>query len=318
MTTDTPAPLTPDPDLTARVIALADAEGAGDDPHPVGLAGMSLVRARAPTPLVSTLYQPLVCLVLQGAKETSLGAAPVLFSAGQTLVVSLDMPAVSRIVDASRRAPYVALALPLDLTLTRSLTDEIDAADEAAEDAAPGAAIAAGDADADLASAMGRLFDLAARSEAERRVMTPLLVREVHFRVLTARHGAMLRRLADRAGGESRVARAITLIRRDFARQIAVPELAAAAGMSPSSFHAHFKAATATTPLQYQKDLRLFEARRLLCEERRAVSAVAFAVGYESPSQFSREYARKFGAPPSRDAAEARAPGPAAPQTISA
>jgi AraC-like DNA-binding protein len=135
--------------------------------------------------------------------------------------------------------------------------------------------------------------------------MMPLIRKELHFRLLLAPHGAMLRQLVSHDSHASCIARAIERIRESFRAPLAVPELAQAAGMSPSSFHKHFKTITETTPLQYQKDLRLLEARRLLQEGHHSVSETAFEVGYESPTQFSREYARKFGASPRNDIARA-------------
>lgn len=287
----------PDQELIDRVCRFADAHGAPEAPFETGIDGFTLVRSRAPTVLEGMVYTPLVCLVLQGRKESYLGATPVGFGRGQSLIVSMDLPSVSRVVEASPRAPYVALALRLDLGEIRSLTEE---AGEAEIDDERARAIASGEADAPLVDAMGRLFDLIERP-LEQRVLLPLIRREIHFRLLLARHGGMLRRVSRRDSHASRIARALSRLRRDYARPLKVGELAEAAGMSPSSFHEHFKALTATTPLQYQKDLRLLEARLRLTSGAPSVSGVAFEVGYESPTQFSREYSRKFGISPRED-----------------
>lgn len=285
------------PDLIARVCRYADAHDASEVPFETGIDGFTLVRCRAPTALEAMVYSPLLCLVLQGRKESYLGEARVGFGRGDSLIVSLGVPTVSRVTEASRTAPYVALALLLDMGLIRDLYDEAGAAEIADEQSR---AIASGQADAPLVEAMGRLFDLVERP-LEQRMLLPLLRREIHFRLLLARHGGLLRSLAHRDSHASRIARALSRIRRDFAAPLKVTELAGAAGMSPSSFHAHFKALTATTPLQYQKDLRLLEARRRLIGSGQPVSAVAFEVGYDSPTQFSREYSRKFGTSPRDD-----------------
>lgn len=284
-------------DLTARVVRFADAGRAPEVPHPTGIEGFTLVRARAQTALEGMLYAPLACLVLQGRKESFLGAERVAFGPGESLIVSLDLPSRSRVVEASRERPYVALALDIDFAILRDMAEEAEAAGRAEEAAR---AIDSGAADAALVDAMGRMFALAERPH-EARALAPLVRREIHFRLLMARHGGMLRSLARRDSHASRIARTLARLRREFAAPLRVVELAEAAGMSPSSFHAHFRAATATTPLQYQKDLRLIEARRRLMTEGLSVTGAAFAVGYESPTQFSREYARKFGAPPSAD-----------------
>ena len=217
----------------------------------------------------------------------------------------LDIPSLERlgrvtpIVVPRGLAPLVrrrsfAHVVELDVGEIRSLAEEAGEAEIADERAR---AIASGEADAGLVGAMGRLFDLVERP-VERRVMLPLLRREVHFRLLLARHGGMLRRLSRRDSHASRIARSLSRIRKDYALPLRVAELADAAGMSPSSFHEHFKALTATTPLQYQKDLRLIEARRRLAAGGQSVSGIAYEVGYESPTQFSREYSRKFGTSP--------------------
>ena len=242
---------------------------------------------------------PLLCVVLQGRKETLLGRERVSFGAGDSLVVSVDLPTSSRITEASPDKPYVALALEIDLSLVRSLSEEIAEHEPAGEKARAVASGAAGQA---LVDAMGRLFDLVERP-LERRVLLPLITREIHFRMLLAGHGEMLRRLSWRNSHESRITRAITRIREAFPASVSVAELARTAAMSPSTFHEHFKAMTARTPLQYQKDLRLLEARQQLLSGGASVSSVAYDVGYESPTQFSREYARKFGHPPREERA---------------
>jgi AraC-like DNA-binding protein len=287
----------PDQELIERICRYADAHDAPEAPFETGIDGLTLVRSRAPTALERMVYMPLACLVLQGRKETYLGDTPVSFGRGQSLIVSIDVPSVSRVVEASPRTPYVALALELDMGEVRSLAEEAGEAEIADERAR---AIASGEADAALVAAMGRLFDLVDRP-LEQRVMLPLLRREIHFRLLLARHGGMLRSLSRRDSHASRIARALSRIRKDYTRPLRVAELADAAGMSPSSFHEHFKTLTATTPLQYQKDLRLLEARRRLIGGGQSVSGVAFDVGYESPTQFSREYSRKFGTAPRDD-----------------
>lgn len=283
--------------LIERIVRHADARHAPGLPVETEIAGLSFVRCRAPTALEAMCYKPLLCVVLQGRKVAYLGRSRVNFAAGQSLIVSFDLPTASRVMDAREDAPYVALALELDLGVVRSLIDEVG---EASLPETPAKAIVSGAADAALIEAMGRLFDLTDKP-LERRVLAPLLIREIHFRSLMARHGAMLRTLARRDSHASRIMRALSHIRTHYAEPLRVGDLAEAAGMSVSSFHEHFRAVMASTPLRYQKDLRLLEARDLLIEGALPVTTVAFEVGYESPTQFSREYARKFGRPPSAD-----------------
>lgn len=293
----------PNADLTERIGRYADARDAPPVPFPTGIDGFTMVRCRTPTSFQAMAYTPLLCVVLQGSKESYLGTTPVRFSAGESLIVSLDLPSVSRVVDASVEAPYLALALELDLGMIRELyaeTEETDFVDDEAR------AMESGVADEKLVQAMGRLFDLVERPVG-RRVLVPLLVREIHFRLLLARHGGMLRHLAQSDSHASRITTALARIRSTFTEALRVEELAALAAMSPSSFYEHFKSVTGTSPLQYQKDLRLLEARRRMLAGERSVSTVAFGVGYESSAQFSREYSRKFGIPPSRERRSANA-----------
>ena len=284
-------------DLACRVAVLADRRGLPETPTPLGYGGLSLVRARAPTPLQDTLYAPLLCLVLQGAKETMFGASAVRFGQGESLIVSVTLPTVSRVVEATPDAPYVSLADEIDLRLLRAVKAQAGQAepDEGAE------AVVSRASGADLADALRRLFDLHDAPASERHVMTPLIQREIHFRMLGEAHGGMLRRLARPDSHESRIDAVIGLLHREPTRNVSVEQMAEKAGMSRSAFHEHFKAVTRTTPLQFQKNLRLLAARERLASTGDGVGQVAFAVGYESPTQFSREYARKFGHPPSRE-----------------
>lgn len=288
-------------DLIRRAEALAgSAEGLVKTKTP----GLSLFRATRPSAKVGALYESIACLVLQGAKEARCARAALTLEAGRMVLFSHDLPVTSRIMTASARAPYLAVTLAIDFALIRSVAEEMRLDETADTDALP---ISFGAADPAFLDAIGRYLAAAAADPVEARVLAPTIRKEIHFRLLRDSHRAMLLRRARRDSHANRVARAIALIRADIAQPISVPELAGAVGMSASSFHAHFKAVTAYTPLQYQKELRLLEAQRLLTVEGRSVSSSAFAVGYESPTQFSREYARKYGHPPSEGARRARA-----------
>ncbi|EAV43000.1 Transcriptional Regulator, AraC family protein [Stappia aggregata IAM 12614] len=290
----------PPDELIRKLVAFADDHGAGGDPFPVGAGSMTLVRQRQPTLIYPVVYRPIFCLVLQGEKQTYLGSQTVRFGAMQSLIVGLDLPAQARVVSASRTEPYVALALPLDMALIRELALEID---RPGKSSPASGAVASGRADAAIVDAMRRLFELSQMPEAGK-VLLPLLLREIHYWLLTAKHGAILRQVAEQDSHAARIARVIAGIRRDIAASLRVDDLAGDAGMSVSAFHAHFKELTGTSPLQFQKQLRLMEARRLLQAEKLSVSRAAFQVGYESPTQFSREYSRHFGLPPRADKAQ--------------
>lgn len=241
------------------------------------------------------MYEPVLCLILQGQKEVTIGDERYALSAGECMLVSHDLPVLGRVT----RAPYLVALLSVDVPLLRSLYDDISHADCAVAEAR---AISVENAEPALLDAMHRYL-AAAECPVDTRVLGPMLAREVHYRLLRAPLGGMLRRLLRPDSNESAISRAIAQIRRDYRSPIEVSALARDVGMSVSAFHRHFKEVTSSSPLQFQKDLRMLAARRLLVTGAASVSSAAYEVGYQSPNQFSREYARKFGAPPSRDAA---------------
>ncbi len=256
-----------------------------------------LLRRSTASSFEASLYEPVLCLILQGKKEVAIGEQSLAFGPGQCLLVSHDVPVRSRIT----KAPYLALVFELDLASVRKLYDEVAAT---SLDDEPARVAQMHRAAPELLDALARYLALA-DCPADARVLGPLISKEIHYRLLTAPFGSMLRSLIRHDSTASAIARAIGHIRDDVRSPIAVPELARQVGMSASSFHKHFKTLTSTTPLQYQKELRLLEARRLLQAGTASVTSAAYEVGYESPSQFSREYARKFGLPPSQDVASA-------------
>ncbi|MEO0815485.1 MAG: AraC family transcriptional regulator, partial [Myxococcota bacterium] len=209
--------------------------------------------------------------------------------------VSHELPVQSRITVASPTKPFRAIAIDLDLALLRGLRAEI--ASTAVEDGGL-SSIQCQPADPEFIETVARYFQLNGR-ERETKLLGPILYRELHARLLLASHAGMLRRLLNRDSHASQIARAIAHIRENMARPLLVEGLAKLAGMSVRSFHSHFRRITRTTPLQYQKELRLIEARGLLEHSGETVGSAAFEVGYESPTQFSREYARRFGVSPS-------------------
>ncbi|MCC0016809.1 MAG: AraC family transcriptional regulator [Rhodobiaceae bacterium] len=262
------------------------------------LPGFSLYRRQAISDIEAVLYEPVICLILQGSKITSIGDQFVEMMPGDALLVSHDLPVTSRITRASVREPYLALILSLDLALVRSLYDQVVDVMTPDEHVR---SLCAGTADPAWLAPLVRYLELA-DAPLDARVLGPSIRREIHYRLLLSPLGGMLRNLIVADSHASRVARAIQRVRADFRSPLSVPDLARTAGMSASSFHEHFKAVTGTTPLQYQKDLRLIEARALLVGRNQSVAEAAYAVGYESPTHFSRDYSRKFGMAPSRDA----------------
>ncbi|WP_024891925.1 AraC family transcriptional regulator [Luteimonas huabeiensis] len=278
--------------------AAAHAPGGGIAATPV--PGLSTVHALAPSGLGHDVQRPLACLVLQGAKEVTMGARTFAFSAGDTLVIAADLPTASRIVRASAAAPYCSLVLAIDPAVVADLVADMAGAPD--EGAPP---IGVAPTDAELAEAALQLMRLLDRPAALP-VLQAQRVREMHYWLLAGRHGPAIRRLAWPNGSAQRVARAVAVLRAEYDRPLPVERLAALSDMSVSAFHAHFRAATSLTPLQFQKRLRLIEARRRMLADGVAASVAAHAVGYASVPQFTREYARMFGQPPARETDAAR------------
>ncbi len=262
--------------------------------------GLSTVRATEPSGLLHAISQPLVCLVLQGSKQVTMGAKTFEFTVGESLLITADVPIVSQITRASAAAPYLSLALELSLPVIADLSAQMGGVPLG--DHAP---VRVDPTDAEVADVALRLMRLLERPEAVP-LLHAQLVRELHYWLLAGRHGAAIRRLGWPGSHAQRVARAVAVLRTDFAQPLPVESLAALAGMSASSFHQHFRAVTSLSPLQFQKQLRLIEARRLMLSEGASASSAAFAVGYESVPQFTREYGRLFGLPPVRDTQAAR------------
>jgi AraC-like DNA-binding protein len=276
--------------------ANADRCGVASTPIP----GLTIIRAMAASELQYAVSKPLICLVVQGSKQVTMGAHPFAFGAGDSLLITADVPTVSQITRATQGTPYLSLVLDLDPTLIASLSVEMKAVPVG--DAAP---VRVEPTDAEVADAAFRLIRLLERPSSVP-ILQEQLVREMHYWLLAGRHGPAIRRLGLTDSHAQRIGRAVSVLRADYASPIRVDSLAAAAGMSPSSFHEHFRAITSLSPLQFQKHLRLIEARRMMMSEGASASSAAFAVGYESVPQFTREYGRLFGQPPVRDVKAAR------------
>jgi AraC-like DNA-binding protein len=264
---------------------------------------LSLFRADQPTVPLPAVYSASLCLIAQGTKRVSLGGQSLVYDAAHYLLVSVDLPLVGHVTEASPDAPYLCCKIDIDQA---ALADLILAEGSRAPKAdLP--ALAVYRSDDDLVDAACRLMRLLDRPESIA-ALAPLVEREILYRLLTGPHGPALRHMAVADSHLNQVGRAIATIRTRFDRPLRIDDIAAA-GMSPSSLHEHFKSVTRMTPLEYQKQLRLQEARRLMLAEGSSAGSAGFSVGYESPSQFSREYARLFGAPPRRDIDRLQASG---------
>jgi AraC-like DNA-binding protein/uncharacterized cupin superfamily protein len=289
-----------DTSLLDAVRRHADVHASRDGAAPTPIPGLTAIRTAARTELSYQIQRPLVCLVLQGAKHVTMGPRSLTFRAGDSLVITADVPTASQVTEASLAAPYYSLVLDLVPAVIAALATDM-AAVEDAEDG-PVRIQSTDSHVADTALRLMRLLDRPAALP----VLQSALVRELHYWLLAGRHGAAIRRIGLPDSHVRRIARAVALLRTGYARRLPVERLAEAADMSPSAFHQHFRAVTSLTPLQFQKQLRLIEARRLMLAEGANASNAAYAVGYESVQQFTREYGRMFGKPPMRDIADAQ------------
>jgi AraC-like DNA-binding protein len=272
--------------------------------HESVIERVSLVRSERPSEQMHTVYNPCLCIVAQGAKRSIAGSSVLAYGPGQYLAVSVDMPVIGEVVAASPSKPYLCLKLNLDRTQLSDLL--LDARLPADAEKQPDLGLSVNLLSPEMLDAATRLVGLLDKPWAIP-TLRPLYERELLYFLLAGPQGDRLRLIALAEGRTAQVVKAVRWIRARFREAIAVEDAAAEAGMSPSSFHEHFKAVTAHSPLQYQKLLRLQEARRLMVSAGSDAASAAFAVGYSSPQQFSREYARLFGTPPQRDAARLRA-----------
>ncbi len=269
------------------------------------IPGLTLHRRTAPTAPCSVTYQPGVTVIAQGRKRVELGRNVFIYDASRFLLTAVDLPVVSRVIEASEKVPSLAMSLKLEMPVVREVLsrEEIHVA-EAPSDS-PGMAI--GETTVEFLSACCRLIDLL-NTPQDIPFLSGLIQREIIYRILQSAEGARLRAIATLGEQSNRTARAIAWIKANYAKPLRVEDLADIAGMGVSTLHHHFRVLTAMSPLQYQKQIRLQAARgRMLMDGLDAASA-AFEVGYESASQFNREYSRFFGQPPMRDIRTLRSP----------
>lgn len=263
-----------------------------------GIPRVAMVQGKIPEHMLAAVYDPMINLILQGSKTMTVGDRTLRYDPATYFVMSIELPAVGAVHPAESGEPYLAVSLTLDpIVLTTLLTDLPKPAGRPENE--PGFSVAA--VTPELMDAWVRMLRLMGDPDAIT-ALAPAYEREILFRVLQGPHGWMLREIAAPDTAMARVNLAIQWIRRDFAEPIRVESLAQRAAMSVSAFHRHFKAVTTLSPLQYQKRVRLLQARMLMVASAKSVTAAAFEVGYESPTQFSRDYARVFGLPPAKDA----------------
>lgn len=260
------------------------------------------------TAAAGLIYEPVVCLVLQGRKRTFIGNTVLEYGAGEYIVVAAELTAMGQVCQATSDEPYLALNLLIDPAVISSLLLDMSRQPEPALQSGFGINKASA---AQLET--WRRFAMLLDQPDEARVLAPLLEQELIFRLLMGPQGGLLRQIANADSRLAHVRRAMVWVKAHYAEHLSIDAMAEVAGMSVSVFHRRFKAVTGVSPLQYQKHIRLHEARRQLITNRAEAAAVAYSVGYESASQFSREYKRIFGAPPRRDADDMQVliePGP--------
>ncbi|WP_116138943.1 AraC family transcriptional regulator [Trinickia diaoshuihuensis] len=272
----------------------------GQSPFVTPIDGVTILRSdheKHPSHLV---MKPALCVVVQGEKWTTFGDKRYDYRAGQALVVSVELPAMSRIVQASPDEPYLCVVIEFNLGVMREVMEQLDRPPTPEGELGHGVFVT--DFDGPLADCVLRTMRLLDTPHAIP-VIAPMIMREICYWLLAGPHGGEVAKLVLANGHVERVVSAIHDLRARYAETVRIEELASVAQMSLSAFHRQFKALTSMTPLQYQKQLRLLEARHLMLTGAANAEAAAYRVGYESPSQFSREYARMFGAPPRRDIA---------------
>ena len=268
------------------------------DQHVTAIPGLSLFRRDAPTEPISSMYEPSICMIAQGAKRVLLGDDTYVYDTNHYLITSVHLPTVVQVIKASREKPYLGLRLKLDQREILQMMVDSNLPAPRAEQSSRG--MATGEVTLPLLNAFLRLIDLLAEYK-DIPILAPIIQREIIYRLLVGDQGARLRQIASAGSQSNQIARAIDWLKGNFTGPLRIDDLATQVNMSTSTFHHHFRTLTAMSPLQFQKVLRLNEARRLMLTERLDATTVAFQVGYESPSQFSREYSRLFGAPPLRD-----------------
>lgn len=281
------------------VLVTRHTDGKGDGFHKTEIDKLEFVRQSSVSATLHGVSEPMLAIIVQGKKEVLLGKENYRYGVAQYLVVSVDLPISGFIIEATPDQPYLGFKLALD---PRQLCDIITAQTSASaskkETSVRGFFVSTANAPLlDCSLRLTRLLDTAQDIP----MLAPLIIREIYYRLLMGEQGEAVRQIATSGSNMQRIAEVIKLIKADFTQPMRVEALAGQASMSSSSFYQHFKEVTSMSPLQYQKQLRLLEARRLMLAENSDAVNAAYQVGYESPSQFSREYSRLFGAPPIQD-----------------
>ncbi|ELP2657531.1 AraC family transcriptional regulator [Vibrio parahaemolyticus] len=283
---------------TQKLAKLIDRWAGNANQYDTPISGLRFSRWTTPTPPTSYTHNPSICLIAQGRKRVLLGEESFIYDANHFLISSVDLPIIANIIEASEEQPYLGLIMELDLTEISQLIVDSELAFTQSKEAQKG--IAVGELSESLLDAFVRLAELLDEGQ-NIKILAPIIKREIFYRFLMSEQGTRLHQIVTAGSHSHQIAKAIDWLKNNFVKPLSVGDLASYTGMSKSSFYTHFRSMTSMTPLQFQKKLRLSEARRLMLTENLDAMAATFKVGYESPSQFSREYSRLFGAPPSKD-----------------
>ncbi|EHK0840171.1 TPA: AraC family transcriptional regulator [Vibrio parahaemolyticus] len=298
MSDSSPASLPSRAFATQKLAKLIDRWTGNANQYDTPISGLRFSRWTTPTPPTSYTHNPSICLIAQGRKRVLVGEESFIYDANHFLISSVDLPIIANIIEASEEQPYLGLIMELDLTEISQLIVDSELAFTQSKEAQIG--IAVGELSESLLDAFVRLAELLDEGQ-NIKILAPIIKREIFYRLLMSEQGTRLHQIVTAGSHSHQIAKAIDWLKNNFVKPLSVGDLASFTGMSKSSFYTHFRSMTSMTPLQFQKKLRLSEARRLMLTENLDAMAATFKVGYESPSQFSREYSRLFGAPPSKD-----------------
>ena len=271
--------------------------------YPTAIEGLMISRRHDAKELENCIYKPLVAVVVQGSKRSVIGSEEYRYGENSCLVIGVDIPSANHVLAASPEHPFLAVTLDLNKYLITQLAAEIPPASRPGSNSCKGMAVA--EVDPDVLDAFLRLVELLEKPK-QIPVLAPMIIREIHYRLLIRPQGERLRMVNTLGTQSNQIARSITWLRGNFKESLQVDELAKKVNMATSTFHRHFRQVTTISPLQFQKYLRLFEAQRLMLVENEDAARAALAVGYESPTQFNREYKRQFGEPPHRHVSQLR------------
>lgn len=285
-------------DQRGEIARLVDKFTPGNGIFSTTITGVSCIKLDGINDSLPSVYIPSLCIIVQGKKRVLLEDEIYQYQPAEYLVVSVDLPVIGQVIEATKDKPYLCLQLELDLPLLAELIAQTRFLVNSKTPSQRGIFI--GDVDDPLGDAVLRLVRLLETPQ-DIAVLAPMIKREMHYRLLHGKFGNTIALLTQTGSHTQRISAAIKIIKANYNSPLKIEDLATQVGMSTSSFYSHFKAVTAMSPLQYQKRFRLLEARKIMMTEQQDASRTAYRVGYESPSQFSREYARMFGNPPLRD-----------------